>query len=260
VDYAGRLDGEPLEDATRSDAMVILGHKRLMPEFERRLEGAMPGQELDFDVPYPEDYPIEGVAGRTVNFHASVKRVEEERLPEVDMEFAKAFGVEDGDLEELRRRVRLNMEREAGERLSAINKARLMDALLAAHPMEVPNIMVEHEVARMQQHQTGSRPSSSDVDLAAQARRRVALGLIIREIVAANNINLDPGRVQRKMESVASTFDDPEAVMRMYRSDKDLMRELEGAALEDQVVDWVSARAQVTEIRTSFDELTGAAA
>lgn len=259
VDYTGRLDGEALEDAIRSDAMVVLGRGRLMPEFEQQLVGTVAGQELDFDVPFPEDYPVEKVAGRTLNFHASVKRVEEERLPEVDAEFAKAFGVEDGDLDELRRRVRVNMVREAQERLSGVNKTRLMDALLAAYQIEVPKIMVEHEVARMQEHQTGPRPPASDVDLAAQAQRRVALGLIIREIVAANSIAVDPARVQRKIESVASTFDDPDAVVRMYRGDKDLMRELEGVVLEDQVVDWVFERAQVTEVRKSFDEVIGTA-
>lgn len=251
LDYVGHLDGEVVEEAKQDDAKVVVGEGRLLEDFEKALSGVEAGQEIKFDVKFPEDYPAEKVKGQTLNFEAAVKEVAEAVLPEVDEEFAKAFGVEDGSIDGLRDDIRKNMQRELDDRLRATNKDVVMDALLDAHDIHVPKALIDDEVGRLKQ-----ADENADADeLEKSASRRVKLGLVIRHIVQEQEMAVDQERLMQRLESIAGGYDNPSQIMAMYQNDKSAMQELEGATLEDQIVDWVYEQSQANEIVKTFDEV-----
>ncbi|MGB0722725.1 MAG: trigger factor [Gammaproteobacteria bacterium] len=256
VSYKGKEGDEYIEDAAVENTSVVLGEGRLFPEFETQLTGITKDEEKSFEVTFPDDYPAENAKGKTITFEVTCHEVAEPRLPEIDDEFAKALGVEEG-VDALRAQVLENMNRELAERVSSVNKNAVMDALLEAHEVDAPAALVSEEVERVKEARKaqGMPDMGDDSGAEEEARRRVVLGLIIREIISANDINVDRERVDARIESLASTYEDPAAVVQMYKADRNLMQQAEGAALEEQVVEWVYEGAEVTEVNKSFEEL-----
>jgi trigger factor len=262
VDYEGRVDGEAVPGGAAQRVPVELGTHRLVEGLEERLVGARAGEEREVAVSFPADHPNAQLAGKTVVFQVKVHEVEAGRLPEVDQDFIRSFGVQEGGEEALRREVRGNMERELRDTLQARVKQEVMDALLAATSLEVPKSLVDAESERLRQQtrddlvRGGTGASSLQLPLSifeAQARRRVALGLVLSEVVKASGLRVDPDRVRARVESVSSTYQEPDEVVRWYYADKRRLSEVESVVMEEQVVDWVLDRASVTEHRTSFD-------
>jgi trigger factor len=92
-----------------------------------------------------------------------------------------------------------------------------------------------------------------------EARRRVSLGLLVNEIVRTEELQLDQQRLQKALQEVAANSQDPQQVLQAYQQDRQKMQGLEVQVMEDQVVDWILERAQITEKPMSFDELMGRA-
>ena len=261
VDFAGTLDGEPFDGGTGTDVPVVLGEGRMLADFEKGLMGAAAGEERGFDVKFPKDYQEETLAGKKVRFETTTKSVEEKVLPELDEEFCKAFGVEDGGLDKLRADVRDNMTREMAQTVRTQVKKQVLDGLHDANPVEVPAALVDDEAHRMQ-HDMQHRLGITDPEkvpprevFAEQARKRVALGLIINEIVSGNDISLDPQQVEAKLAEMASEYQDPEQVIRSYRGNQQVMQGIESMVLEEQVVAWVLEQAKVKDKKIAFSKL-----
>ncbi len=256
VDYKGRVGDDYLADANREDAEVILGKGSLFPEFEKNLAGLKAGENAEFDVQFPDEYPAEDAAGKSVHFEVSVKAVAEAVLPEVDEAFAKEFGVEDGDLDEMRKQVKANMQRELDDRLRAANKDRVLDALLAAHDIPLPKALIDHEVERLNQpdQNTNAAPASPE-QTRGQAERRVALGLLMRAVVEKHEIEIDQERVMQRLMTMAQSFEQPQYVIDMYSKNEQLRQELETGTLEEQVVDKVLEEANTNDNVMSFDDV-----
>ena len=258
ADYAGYLDGEAVEQAAQQDAEVVLGDGRMLPDFEQGLAGVKADESVSFDVAFPEDYPGELVAGKTLNFQAQIKSVAEPTLPEVDAAFVKSFGVESGDPAQLRAQVRDSMAVEARRRLSQSNKEKVVQALLDHHEPLLPQALVTAEIQRLdeerRQRSQAPAPASAEA-LEAQARRHVRLALLMRHIVEANGIKLDQELLNERLRAFAATFGDPEIVMNLYRSNAKWAEGMESATLEDQVVEWVYGQAKVKAVPRGFDEL-----
>lgn len=262
LDYEGSVDGAPLEGNAGKEVPVELGTHRLVGEIEERLAGIRAGEEREVTVDFPADHRNASAAGKTVFFKITAHRVEEPQLPEMDEGFFASFGVADGGEAALRREVRENMERELRENLQGRVKTAVMDGLLAAIPLDVPKVLVDSEAqALRRQAQEGlvqGRGGAPALELPLtlfedQARRRVALGMILSEVVRANELKVDPERVRARVASIASTYQEPEEVVRWYYSDKRRLADAENVVLEDQVVDWILERAQVTDSPTTFD-------
>ena len=212
---------------------------------------------------YPADHASKELAGHTAEFTLSVKKVEEEVLPAVDEEFLRAFGVEDGEVATLRAEVRKSMERELETVVRNRVRTQVMDALYRDNPFDVPRALMEEAIQRLQLD-TAQRMGIRDASQLPQrevfvepARRRVALGMLMAEIVRGQNLQVDRSRVESRLDDLAASYPDPEQARRAYLQNADAMRQIESAALEDQVVDWVLERARVTEQPTTFRELTG---
>ncbi len=263
VAFTGSIDGEPFEGGTAEDADIEVGSGGMIPGFEDGLIGAGAGEEKTLELSFPEDYHAEHLKGKPVTFEVRIKAVSEPKLPEIDAEFARAFGVEDGDVERFRQDVRANMERELKQRLQGRIKNQVMDLLIEANAIDLPRVLIKEEINSLKeqarQNIGSGRFELPDEMFESSARRRVALGLIIAELVKVNDIRVDSDRVRSVVEDMASTYEQPQEVIDYYYSNKARLQPLESLTLEDQVVDWVLDRVTVEDEPSSFQELTNPA-
>ena len=262
-DYQVLVGGKLIEDGDVKNAQVVLGARQTMPELEEGLKGVSAGEERSVAAAFPANHPNKRVAGQPAELHLTIKAVEEYSLPAIDEEFFRAYGVEQGGLEEMRSEVRKSMERELAGAVRNRVRVQVMDALFRENPVELPRAMVDEQVQRLQldmARRMGVQDPSQlppAENFMAPARRRVALGLLISQIVQANNMQVERGRVQERLNELIESYPDPEQARRAYLQNQEAMRGIESGALEEQVIDWVLARAQVTEKPSTFKEMTG---
>ena len=263
LDYRALIGGKPFEGAELSDVRVVLGTRQAMPELEEGLKGVTAGEQRTIDVVFPQSHPNRQIAGQSAELHLSIKAVEEQSLPQVDEEFFRAYGVEQGGLEEMRAEVRASMERELAEVIRGRVRVQVLDALCRHNTVDLPQALVEQQVQQLQ-IDTARRMGVRDVNrLPAReaflepARRRVALGLLVGHIVQAQGITVDRERVQARVAELVESYPNPEEARRAYQQNQDAMRQIESAVLEDQVVGWLLERARITERPMTFAELTG---
>lgn len=263
VDYDGKIDGKPFEGSVGRDVQFVVGSGRVLPELDAAVKGASAGETRTATLKYPENHASKELAGKTAEFTLTVKKVEEQSLPEVNEEFAKSFGVEEGGTAALREEVRKSMEREVADLVRSRVRTQVMDALYKENTIEVPRALVEEQIQQLQldmARRMGARDASQippREPFEEPARRRVALGLIIAEIIRSENLKVDRERVQAQLEELASNYPNPDEVRRAYLQNPEAMRQIESAVLEEQTVDWILERARVTERVVSFKELTG---
>jgi trigger factor len=261
IDFVGAIGGTEFAGGKGENIAIILGEGRMLPELEQGLIGAAAGEHRDIEVNFPADYRATELAGKLATFSTEIKAVEEPALPEVDDEFCKAFGVTEGGIPKLREDVAANMRRELEQNLRNRNKTTVMEKLYQANPIDVPNALLEAQIRDMQ-IDAMRRAGAKDVSqapprepLVEPARRRVALGLLINDILRRENLVLDPQRANARLDEMVGAYGDAAAMKRAYQQNADAMRQVESLALEDQVVDWILERAKVREKASSFKEL-----
>ena len=261
VDFEGAIDGVSFAGGKGENIAIVLGEGRMLPELEQGLIGATPGEKRDVTVNFPPDYRAAELAGKTATFSTEVKTVEEPVLPEIDEEFCKAFGVTEGGLDKLREDVAANMRRELEQALRNRNKAAVMEKLYAANPTEVPNVLIEGQIRDMQV-EAMRRAGTKDAAQAPPrepfiepARRRVALGLLLNDVIRKENLVVDRARVNERLDEMVSAYGDAGAMKRAYMQNAEAMRQVESLALEDQAVDWILEHAKVHEVKSSFKQL-----
>jgi trigger factor len=261
VDFAGTIDGQAFDGGKAEGARIVLGEGRMLPEFENGLLDREPGAPVSVDVRFPDDYHVKTLAGKTALFNIIVKAVEEQEIPALDDAFCAAFGVQEGGIAKLREDVTDNMRRELEQNVRTRMKAQVLDQLLAANPLDLPGSMVEAQVRELQidaARRMGVRDASkipSREPFIESARRRVALGLLVSEVIRSEKVQLDRQRVDARLEEAAATYDNPQEVMRSFRENHDMMHHIEGLVLEDQAVDWLLGRAKISDRPTTFKEL-----
>lgn len=262
INYVGTLDGEAFEGGTANGQNLELGSGQMIPGFEDGIVGMSAGEEKTIDVTFPEDYHAENLKGQAVQFAITVNKVEARELAEIDAEFMQQFGVEDGEMDTFRAEVRKNMERTLKQSLEGSLKNQVMQALIDKHEIDVPQVLVNGEVQRMRQEMLqqfggGQQFDSSllpDDLFTEQAERSVRLGLIVREIVSANDITADEDKVRAHVEEIAQQYDEPQELIDWVYSNPQQLQQLEGAVVEQQVVDLVLEKAKVEEKEMSYEE------
>lgn len=265
MDFKGTIDGEAFQGGEGKDMTVELGSGRMIKGFENGLVGAKAGDDVSLDLEFPEEYHAKEVAGKPVQFAVHINSVEEAVLPEVDAEFAKKMGVESGDIAKLRDDIKDNMEMELSKQIKTQVKEKVMDLLVSANKVDVPKSLIDNEAEalRNQMVQNLSSQGLAQNDLGAidvsmfveQAERRVALGLIMTEIVKENDIKVEADNVRAMVDEIARPYEKPEEVVKWYYGDKRRLAEVESLVLEEQVVDWVMSQAKVEEKTSTFDDL-----
>jgi trigger factor len=263
VDYTGRIAGEPFEGGDGKDVTVIIGSRQSRPELEEGLKGAVAGESRTVAVTFPSGLSNPTLAGSTAELALSVKKVEEQSLPAVDEEFCRAFGVEAGGVDALRAEVRKSMERELADVIRNRVRTQVLDALYAENPIDIPRALVEEQVQQLQidaARRMGVRDASklpAREPFVAPARKRVALGLLMGQIVKTESIPIERQRVQARIEELAASYPNPEEARRAYQHNPEALRQIESVVLEDQVIDWILERAKVTDVSMTFQEITG---
>lgn len=261
IDFTGTLNGETFAGGSAENFETVLGASGLLPEFEQGILGQPPGASITCDVPFPEEYGEPELAGKTAQFQITLHKVEAPHLPDVNEEFAKELGIEDGDLEALRTMVRKNMERELVNAVTRKTKERVLDALLGAHQFDVPETLVHQEAHRLAHqradHQHDPHDHAATEAVLPDARRRVALGLILAEIVDSQQLKPDAAKVRAEIERMAEPFDDSQAVVNWYYSQSDRLQEIESMMLENEVVDWALSQMSVSDEPQTFSQMMG---
>lgn len=263
INYEGRIDGELFPGGKGDDLKVILGAGSVLKELDQALHGMRVGESKTVDARFPDDYGAKTVAGKAAVFQVSVTKVEAQTLPEVDAAFAESFGVTEGGVEELRNGVQLSMEREVSEAAHARVRNQLLDALYQANPLELPRVLIDEQIRELQVQmlrragvqQLEQLPPKEPYE--EPARRRVALGLLMGEIVRSQALRVERSRVAARLEAIVATHPDPEAAKRQYLQSREAMEQIESAALEDQAIEWLLTQVKVTDKAATFKELTG---
>jgi trigger factor len=265
IDFEGKIDGVPFEGGKAEGFQFILGEGQMLEQFDKAVRGMKAGDSKTFPLQFPADYHGKDVAGKEADFLVTLTKIEAQHLPEVDDALAKSLGVKEGTVDALRADIRKNLEREVKFRVQARNKAAAMEALLKAAELDTPNALVEGEVERMVQAARADlkQRGVKDADKAPipgdmfkpQAERRVRLGLVVGELVRANNLQPRPDQLQAHIEEMAQSYEKPAEVVRWYLSDRQRMAEVENLVIENNVAAFLFERAKVTDKTVPFDEL-----
>jgi trigger factor len=270
VDFEGKIDGEPFQGGKADDFQFVVGEGQMLKEFEEAVRGMKAGESKTFPLGFPADYHGKDVAGKQADFMVTIKKIEAAHLPEINEALAKSLGIADATVEGLRADVRKNLEREVRFRLLARNKQGVMDALVAKAELDLPKSSVQAEVDRMieQARADLKQRGVKDADKAPipddmfrpQAERRVRLGLVVAELVRAHDLHAKPDQIKTHVEELAASYEKPTDVVRWYYSDKRRLAEVEAIVIENNVTQFVLAKAKVVDKPVSFEELMGQSA
>ncbi|MBS0427665.1 MAG: trigger factor [Proteobacteria bacterium] len=265
VDFEGKIDGEPFEGGKAADFQFVVGEGQMLKEFEDAVRGMKAGDSRTFPLAFPADYHGKDVAGKQADFMVTVKKIEASHLPEVNEQLAKSLGIADATVEGLRADIKKNLEREVKFRLLARNKTAVMDALIANAELDLPKSTVQAEIDRMVEgaraelKQRGIKdadkaPIPADI-FREQAERRVRLGLVVAEVVRANDLQAKPEQIKAHIEELAASYEKPADVVRWYYGDNRRLAEVEAVVIENNVTEFVLGKAKVNDKAVSFDEL-----
>ena len=243
----------------------------MIPGFEDAILGKKAGDEFTIEVTFPADYHAENLKGKAAKFASKLNKVEEQILPELTEEFVKRFGIESGSVEELKAEVRKNMERELAQALKNSVKEQVLNGLVEANQIDLPKAAVAQEIDALRQQalqrfggfQGGNAPELPAELFQAQAERRVRVGLLLGDVIRTNEIKADEARVNSIIESMATAYEDPKEVIEYYQKNEQMLNGVRNLAVEDQAIDLILSKAQVTEKEVAFDEVinkSGAAA
>jgi trigger factor len=267
VDFLGKIDGEAFAGSEGKDVNIELGKGQFLPDLENGIVGHAAGESFNVSVKFPDDYRNESLRGKTADFGMTLKEVKEPQLPAIDAEFLKAHQVTEAEGEAgLRAKGRIALEKEREKALQARLKTQTLDQILSSNPIEIPQALIEQEIPRLREEAISrmnlakipddkKRELLPDALFSANAHKRVALGLLIGEVIKAREIKLDAERVETALSELSADYEQPEQVKQFYRGRQDLMQGLRSMVLEDQVVAALIEGATMTEVSMSLDEL-----
>ena len=257
VDFLGTVDGVEFDGGKADDYPIVLGEGQMLPDFETGIEGMKAGESKEIEVNFPDDYN-EDLGGKKAVFKIDAKTVSESVLPEIDEDFVTNFGIESGDVAELRTEVKANLVTNLESQLSSTLRQRVFDALLEQNEAEMPLKMVQEEAGRMMQEQKNQMiqqgidpkllenfPDPEFEVLKPQAEKRVALGLLMMEIIRKEELKPDEDRVNARIQKMASSYQDPAEFIEYYQSNQQALAQVQSVVLEEQVVDLLIAKAEV---------------
>ena len=263
IDFVGTKDGEEFEGGVAQDQPLVLGSNSMIPGFEEGIVGLKKGEEKVLELTFPEEYQAEDLAGKDVAFTVKVKSVNEKAPAELNDEFFVKFGVTEGGEEKFREDITKNMERELKGAIKNKVKARVMNALLSAHDIELPKSLVDQEIDRLRQEmvqqiggdQGGFDPATLPAELfTGEAEKRVSSGLIVNRYIDVNKIQQDETRLRTLIEEMASTYEDPKEVIDYIYTDEKQLSQFSNMAMEDQVIDAILAELKTTEVAASYED------
>ncbi|KPJ67894.1 MAG: hypothetical protein AMJ43_02815 [Coxiella sp. DG_40] len=258
IDFEGKIKGHTFKGNSGRDFKFELGSGTMLKGFEESLIGNKAGDIVKFKIKFPKDYTDTNVAGKKVDFEVKIHKISEAKLPKLDKDFFKKVGIKDGGEQELRAKLRENMEKQLDFTLNALFKNKLINKLLELNPIEVPNVLVNSEVHRLRnqakQRFGENSPLLTEKEFEKTARKNVAIGLILNKIIETQQIKVDSERVKARIESFASGYKNPNEVIKEYYQNKQYLREIESLVLEEQVIEKIQSQVEIVEKNISFEE------
>jgi trigger factor len=265
ISFVGKIDDEEFEGGSAVKVPLVLGSGSMIDGFEQGLLGASEDDERSVETTFPDDYQAQHLAGKAAVFEITVNEVAESVLPEVDEDFIKAFGIEDGSVDSFMEDMRTNMQRELDTKIKSKTKEVVMQLLLDKNEFDVPQAIIDDEAGRLREDTSkqmeSQGQSSSTFELPVevfkeQAERRVKLGMLTTKIISEQNIEVDEERLRQMIEEFAASYESPQEMIDWYYEDDARIDPVRHVVLEDQVVDWVLSQVKVEEKQHSFEELT----
>lgn len=265
IDFVGSIDGEEFEGGKATDFVLFMGQGRMIPGFEDGIVGHKAGDQFEIDVTFPAEYHAENLKGKPAKFAITLKKVEVMVLPELTDEFVAKFGPNTKTVADLRNEIVKNMQRELDNAVTANIKTQVLDGLLEQNELDVPSSAVDQEidVLRQQAAQRFGGNAKQALELPReifeeQAKRRVKVGLLLSKVISSNELKVDEDRVKAMIASIASAYEQPQEVVDYYSNNKELSNNIRNVVLEEQAVDAILAKAQVSEVEKSFDDIMNA--
>jgi trigger factor len=265
LDFTGQIGEDAFEGGSGEDVTFIIGAGQMIEDFDRGVTGLAGGSDGEFQATFPDDYRVEELRGKEATFKVSITEVAESTLPELDDEFFKAFGIEEGGAEAFRTDVKANMQREMDAAIANQVKSQVMDQLNELHTVQLPQAMIDREIEvlkgqMLQQFQAygaqpGGQPDLPDELFQEQAERRVAVGLIVNEIVSDASIEPDADKVRERVETLSEQYAEPQQVINYYYSNPEQLQQIEMAVLEDQVVEHILGESTVEIVESNYTDI-----
>lgn len=267
IDFQGFLGDEPFDGGSAEGHELVLGSGSFIPGFEEQLVGAKAGDEPTLDVTFPEDYQAEQLAGQKATFKVKVHTVKGQVLPEVDAEFIKRFGVEDGDIEKFRAEVKMNMTREAKQAVDNRVKQQVLEALQKANDVPVPQALIQQETDALKRQAAQQFGLGEDFDVSQlpnelfseQAKSRVQVGLLLAEVIKSNELDATDDEIRARIEELAEQYQEPQQVVEHYMNNEQLKTQVKSAVLEEKAVEKLLAQAAVKDVEMTYQQALAAA-
>ena len=260
IDFVGKLNGEIFKGGEGKDVNVVLGEKQMIPDFEKALFGLKSGEKKSFKVTFPKDYHSDELSGKKVDFDLIVNCLEEEELPDLDKEFVKEFGIEDGSLEKLREDVNRNMERELNHKINQDIKNQVMQGLLEKNDIPVPISMRDNEIKNMQKESMRQMNIKDEKDMppaenfTEMAEKRVKLGLLISKYIEDRELKVDQEKVKKHIEDMFAGYQEPEKLIEQYMGNQQIMSQIQSMVLEEQAFDLMAKEGKEKLNKINFSE------
>ncbi|MCA1772021.1 MAG: trigger factor [Halomonas sp.] len=267
IDFQGYLGDEPFEGGSAEGHELVIGSNSFIPGFEEQLVGAKAGEDKTIKVSFPDDYQAEHLAGKEATFKVKVHKVSRQALPEVDAEFIERFGVEGGDETKFRAEIKKNMSREADQAVDNRVKQQVLDALKNANEIPVPSALVQQETDGMKRQAAQQFGLGEDFDVSQlpnelfeeQAKGRVQVGLLLAEVIKANELDASDDEIKAKVEELAEQYQDPSEVVDYYMGNEQMKTQVKSAILEEKAVDKLLEQATVADVEMSYQQVLAAA-
>ena len=262
IDFVGTQKKEEFAGGSAEGQDLVLGSNSMIPGFEEGLVGFSAGDETVLKLKFPKDYHSEELKGKAVQFAVKVNSVSSKAMPELNDEFFKLYGVEEGGEAKFREDVKGNMERELRNAIRTKVKNRVMNQLFDLNKVELPAALVANEITQLKQQMVQQFGGGQQIDLSMlpddmfkeKAERRAALGVIVSELVKVEGLTPDEEQVRARVDEIASTYEQPREVVDYYYSKPELLSSVEAVVLEDQVTELVLSKAKVKEEALPYEE------
>ncbi|HIF9374275.1 TPA: trigger factor [Photobacterium damselae] len=267
IDFEGTIDGEAFDGGKAEGFALAMGQGRMIPGFEDGIVGKKAGEEFNIEVTFPEEYHAENLKGKAAVFAIKLSKVEAQELPELTEEFVAKFGIENGSVDALKAEVRKNMERELKQAVKGRIKEQAINGLIEQNDIVVPAALIDQEINVLRQQAAqrfgGNAQNMPELPrelFEEQAKRRVVVGLLLGEVIKSEELKADEERVKAIIAEMASAYEDPTEVVAYYEGNEQLMNNMRNIALEEQAIDAIVAKAQVSDKEVGFNDLMNPAA
>ena len=266
LDYLGKIDGVPFDGGAAEQQPTNITEAGFIPGFASGIVGMTAGETKDIEAHFPEEYNAPLLAGKTAIFTIKVHENKATELPELDDEFAKRFGREDGTLETLRAelRVRLEMQKKQNQRRALTSV--MLEKLMATHDFALPSVLVDREAenlateARSYIERAGltwesylEKQSKSQDDLTAEYRvegeKRVKGSLLVEAVAKAESISATNADIEAEIAQLSRQYQQPrEAILEMLRAN---FNALVDGIVRTKTVEWLLDHATITEVEAT---------